>query len=87
MAEQLAAWQIPVLPQLIEQAKNLYQDHHQAIMRRAQQPPEVLRAEFLQFADLDEQYFMECEEIFPKVYSYVRTHFVDFEALLTYQAA
>ena len=35
---------------------------------------------------LDEEYFIECEEIFPQVYTYVRAHYDDFAALLDFQA-
>lgn len=86
-AQQLDEWNIPMLPEWWRQARALYLIHGAEITQRASDEPEILRAAFKQFAHLDEQYFFQCEDIFPKVYRYVREHYADFVGLLNFQAA
>ena len=85
LAEQLAAWGIPMLPEMVLQARSLYHELGAAILQHGDAA--TVRKSFPQFATLDEWYFMECEEIFPKVYNHVRGHFDDFVGLLDFQAA
>nr|WP_314228162.1 DUF4375 domain-containing protein [uncultured Kingella sp.] len=85
LAEQLTAWNIPMLPDMVLQARNLYHELGAAIGQHGDAA--TLRESFPQFAAVDEWYFMECEEIFPKVYNHVRRNFDEFVALLDFQAA
>lgn len=86
-AQQLDDWGIPMLPEWWRKARDLYLLHGAEIAQRASDEPEILRAAFGQFAPLDEQYFFECEDIFPKIYRYVRGHYADFAGLLDFQTA
>ena len=85
LAEQLAAWGVPMLPDMVLQARGLYRELGAAIGQHGDAA--TVREAFPQFAVVDEWYFMECEEIFPKVYNYVRGHFDEFVGLLDFQAA
>ena len=85
LAEQLAAWGVPVLPDIVLQARGLYRELGAAIGQHGDAA--TVRESFPQFATLDEWYFMECEEIFSKVYNHVRQHFDAFAPLLDFQAA
>lgn len=87
LAAQLAAWQVPILPALLQEAEMLYRRHHQDVLRQTEQDQETLRAAFPQFAPVDENYFYQCETVFASVYGHVRRHYADFADLLTYQAA
>lgn len=85
LAEQLAAWGVPVLPDIVLQARGLYRELGAAIGQHGDAA--TVREAFPQFAVVDEWYFMECEEIFSKVYNHVRRHFDAFAPLLDFQAA
>ena len=67
------------------QARGLYRELGAAIEQHGDAA--TVREAFPQFAVVDEWYFMECEEIFPKVYNYVRGHFDEFVGLLDFQDA
>ena len=86
LAETLAQWGIDVLPKILRQAAVHYRELRAQIEAQANATPDELREAFPQFSPLDEEYFIECEEIFPQVYTYVRAHYDDFAALLDFQA-
>ena len=56
LAEQLAAWGIPMLPEMVLQARGLYRELGAAILQHGDAA--TVRESFQQFATMDEWYFM-----------------------------
>lgn len=81
-AEHLHRWQIPVTPKLMDAARAIYLECGREIEAAAGADADEIRAAFPQFAALDEEYFMNCEDDFPRVYRYVREHFDEFSGML-----
>ena len=68
---ELHRWQIADTARILEQAAALYRRH-------GGESAESLRADYPDFAPLDEAYYLTCEDDFPKIYIYVRHRYPAF---------
>lgn len=77
---ELHRWQIADTARILEQAAALYRRHGGEIESRAAagESAESLRADYPDFAPLDEAYYLTCEDDFPKIYIYVRHRYPAF---------
>ncbi len=77
---ELHRWQIADTARILEQAAALYRRHGGEIKSRAAagESAKSLRADYPDFAPLDEAYYLTCEDDFPKIYIYVRHRYPAF---------